>query len=139
MRGHSAWKVVKIDGFSINGYQAQEYAWEVILKMNFSANRITRRRHCTVCRWDELSLVSFLPEDDEGGWGNNFRKLPLRSYFLIKRNEILNFIISLQQSELFYLVCDLPLLLDTHRVLRNKWHNRGREMIFHDKINQKSH
>lgn len=47
---------------------------------------------------------------------NNFRKLPLRSYFLIKRNEILNFIISLQRYELFYLVCDLPLLLDIQRV-----------------------
>lgn len=65
----------------------------------------------------------------EGERVNNFRKLPLRSYFLIKRNEILNFIISLQRYELFYLVCDLPLLLDIQRERerewrRNKWHKR---------------
>lgn len=79
----------------------------------------------------------------EGERVNNFRKLPLRSYFLIKRNEILNFIISLQRYELFYLVCDLPLLLDIQRERERESGaaingiNEGK-MIFPGEINRKT-
>lgn len=51
--------------------------------------------------------------------GNKFRKLPLRSYFLIKRNQILNFITSLQQYKLFTLFA-ISRCFSIHGVLRNR-------------------
>lgn len=48
-------------------------------------------------------------EEQEG------EELLLLGYFLIKRNEILNFIISLRRHKLFYLVTDLSVVSDVSR------------------------